>query len=66
MTVLLAALNCYSVKIATNIQIIFTIAKLIAIVIIIIGGIVMLAEGKLTLILSWAIYLNHLSTLEMH
>ena len=44
--VLLAAVNAYSVKLATNIQVIFTVAKIIALVVIIIGGIVKMAQGK--------------------
>ena len=45
-TVILTAANVYSVKMATNIQVIFTAAKLLALVIIIVGGIVKLFQGK--------------------
>jgi L-type amino acid transporter 9 len=41
----LAAINVYSIKLATRIQIVFTVAKLIALIIIIVGGIVMLFKG---------------------
>lgn len=48
----LVAINIYSVKLASKIQIIFTVAKLIALAIIIIGGIVKLCQG----------YTEHLAT----
>ena len=45
-TVLLFAVNIYSTRVAARIQIICTIVKLIALAIIIIGGLVMLGKGK--------------------
>lgn len=42
--------NCYSVNLATSTQNIFTAAKLLAIIIIVIGGIVHLAQGNTELI----------------
>ncbi|CAG0917653.1 unnamed protein product [Notodromas monacha] len=44
-TVLAAFINCYNVKLATRVQTFFTGAKLLAIVIIVIGGIYKIAEG---------------------
>lgn len=46
-TVILAAINVYSVRLAARIQIIFTFTKLVALAIIIIGGIVKLCQGTL-------------------
>ncbi|XP_023236275.1 b(0,+)-type amino acid transporter 1-like [Centruroides sculpturatus] len=43
---LIAFINCYSVKLATRIQNIFTAVKLLAVVIIVIGGAVKMAEGN--------------------
>jgi L-type amino acid transporter 9 len=43
---ILAAVNVYSLKLAQRVQIIFTFSKIIALAIIIIGGIVKLAEGN--------------------
>jgi len=45
---ILAAINIYSTKLASNIQIIFTVSKLVALAVIIIGGIVKLFEGYTT------------------
>lgn len=42
----IAFINCYSVKLATRIQNIFTAVKLLAVVIIVVGGIVKIAEGN--------------------
>ncbi|CAG2168455.1 unnamed protein product [Oppiella nova] len=42
--------NCYSVNLATSTQNVFTAAKLLAIIIIVIGGIVQLFQGKTALI----------------
>ncbi|CAC5409172.1 SLC7A9 [Mytilus coruscus] len=39
-------INCYSVKLATKVQNFFTITKLIAIVVIVVGGAVMIARGE--------------------
>lgn len=39
-------INCYSVKMATSIQNIFTAAKLLAVLIIVVGGLVKLGEGN--------------------
>ncbi|CAD5125696.1 DgyrCDS13902 [Dimorphilus gyrociliatus] len=44
--ILLTAVNCFSVKLAARIQVVFTVAKLIAIAVIIIGGIVRLGQGQ--------------------
>jgi len=44
--VIITFINCYSVKLATKVQNIFTAAKLLAIVIIVIGGIIKLAQGN--------------------
>jgi L-type amino acid transporter 9 len=46
LSVLLTAVNSFSVKLATRIQIVFTAAKLGAMVVIIVGGIVKIAQGK--------------------
>ena len=43
---LLAFINCWSVKAATKVQDYFTLAKLLALFIIIITGIIQLARGK--------------------
>jgi L-type amino acid transporter 9 len=45
--VTVAAVNVISVKLATQVQIVFTGAKLVALAIIIIGGFVKLAQGTL-------------------
>jgi len=47
MLVILAGINIYSTRLVSRIQIIFTISKLLALGIIIIGGIVMLCTGEL-------------------
>jgi L-type amino acid transporter 9 len=38
--------NCYSVKMAARVQVVFTAAKLIALLIIIFGGLVRLGQGQ--------------------
>lgn len=43
---LLTVVNCYSVKLAARIQVIFTAAKLLAIGVIIVGGLVHIAKGN--------------------
>ena len=43
--VLLCAINCYSLKAANRVQIIFTVAKLLALAVIIILGFVEMAKG---------------------
>nr|XP_057945110.1 b(0,+)-type amino acid transporter 1 [Doryrhamphus excisus] len=45
-TVFIVTINCMSVKVASNVQKIFTAAKLLIIVIIVVAGIVLLAQGK--------------------
>ena len=45
-SVAVALVNSYSTNLAARVQIVFTVAKLVALVIIIVGGIVKLAEGK--------------------
>ncbi|XP_076448977.1 b(0,+)-type amino acid transporter 1-like [Babylonia areolata] len=42
---IVAFVNCYSVKLANKVQIVFTVAKLMAIALIVIGGAVKLAQG---------------------
>lgn len=44
---LITFINCFSVKLATKVQNIFTAAKLVAIAIIIAGGLYMIGIGKL-------------------
>ena len=44
--VLIAFVNCYSVRLAAQVQVIFTGAKIIALFVIIIGGIVRLGQGE--------------------
>ena len=39
-------LNCYSVSLATGTQIVFTFAKILAIIIIVIGGVIQIMKGK--------------------
>lgn len=46
--------NCASVKAATKIQVVFTAAKLLALVIVIITGIVRLGQGMKTNLISWS------------
>ena len=43
----MSAANVYSVTLAARVQIVFTVAKLIALAMIIVGGIVMLCLGEL-------------------
>ncbi len=44
--VIITSVNCYSVKRAAQVQVIFTVAKVAALIIIIISGIVRLCQGK--------------------
>ena len=44
--VLIAWVNCYSVELAARVQVIFTVAKIVALVVIIIGGFVKLGQGE--------------------
>ncbi|GAB1609263.1 b(0,+)-type amino acid transporter 1-like [Argonauta hians] len=43
---LITVINCYSTKLAASIQVIFTAAKIIALIIIIIGGFVIMSKGE--------------------
>ena len=43
---LIAWVNCYSVQLAARVQVIFTVAKIIALIVIIIGDFVKLGEGE--------------------
>ena len=45
----MAVINITSVRLAANIQVIFLIAKVLALVIIIIGGIVNMINGRLSI-----------------
>ena len=45
-TVIITVINCFSVRIATGLQNVLTIAKLAAIVVITFGGFVMMGFGK--------------------
>lgn len=45
-TVIITFINSYSVTLATKVQNIFTAAKLIAILIIVVGGIISIAKGN--------------------
>ena len=45
-SVLVAFVNVFSVTLATKVQNVFTVAKLVAMLIIIVGGFVMLAQGS--------------------
>lgn len=45
-TVMILAVNCYSVNLATNVQNIFTAAKLVAVAIIVCGGAYKLILGN--------------------
>ena len=49
-SVILAAINIYSVRLSARIQVIFTVTKLVALATIIIGGIVKLFQGTDSLI----------------
>lgn len=44
--VVILYVNCYSVNLATNVQNVFTAAKLVAVLIVIIGGAYKMAEGE--------------------
>lgn len=44
--VVILFINCYSVNLATGVQNVFTAAKLVAILIVILGGMYQLAQGK--------------------
>lgn len=46
LTVLITFINSYSVNLATRVQNVFTAAKLLAILIIVVGGMVKLAQGN--------------------
>ena len=49
--VLLTATNSYSVVLSARIQIVFMVAKIVALIIIIIGGIVRLIQGRFLVIM---------------
>lgn len=42
---IVAFVNCYSVKLANKVQIVFTVAKLLAIGVIVVGGCIRIAQG---------------------
>ncbi|XP_036366099.1 b(0,+)-type amino acid transporter 1-like [Octopus sinensis] len=44
--ILITAINCYSTDFAASIQVVFTVAKITALIIIIIGGFVMMGKGE--------------------
>jgi L-type amino acid transporter 9 len=46
--VVLVSINVYSIQLSARIQIIFTVSKLLALAIIVVGGIVKLFEGNST------------------
>lgn len=48
MTVTITYLNCYSVNLATGTQNLFTGAKLIAIFIVVVGGLIRIVKGEVT------------------
>ena len=50
-SVAVTLVNCISVKLAAHVQVLFTVIKLVALLVIIIGGMVKLAQGKLLYIL---------------
>ena len=43
--VLILAINIYSINLAAKIQVLFTIAKVLALTIVIVGGVVMMIQG---------------------
>lgn len=45
--VIITLVNCFSVRVATGLQTVLTVAKLVAIIIIIFAGFVMMGLGKL-------------------
>ncbi|CAI9735029.1 (0,+)-type amino acid transporter 1-like isoform X1 [Octopus vulgaris] len=44
--ILITAINCYSTDFAASIQVVFTVAKITALIIIIIGGFIMMGKGE--------------------
>ncbi|KAK7500336.1 hypothetical protein BaRGS_00008559 [Batillaria attramentaria] len=48
---IVAFVNCYSVKLANKVQIVFTVAKLLAIIMIVVGGAIKLGQGNTEYIL---------------
>lgn len=47
-SVVILYINCYSVNLATSVQNVFTAAKLVAVLIVILGGLYKMLEGKKT------------------
>lgn len=45
-SVTVAIVNCYSAKLAARVQLVFMLIKVFALVVIIVGGVIMLAQGK--------------------
>lgn len=50
LTVVILYVNCYSVNLATSVQNVFTAAKLVAVLIVILGGVYKIAEGECVLL----------------
>lgn len=44
--VVILYVNCYSVNLATSVQNVFTVAKLVAVLVVIVGGMYKMFEGK--------------------